>query len=101
AVRQFKIEPAATAQSAPIVVDIAAKCINKAGPMEIPGIGSVVIISAELPAVTSTSEATVFRSASRRYHSALRLLRLFGDNVDHAVHRVRTPQCRTRAANDF
>jgi hypothetical protein len=68
-------------------------------------VGFAVETIGEAVAVASTvagAQKTFFDvSASSRNQKPLRILAILGDNVDHAVHGVRSPNSPARAANHF
>src|SRR5690606_33405036 len=56
---------------------------------------------ARLPAVAQRPAQVGIGRRARRHQQSLRVPGGFADDVDHAVHRVRAPERRARAADDF
>ena len=61
-----------------------------------PAIGAVANFCAIAPC-----GAEELIAATNTHQSTLGILGLFGDDVDDAVHRIGTPQCATRAADNL
>src|SRR5438552_18555158 len=54
-----------------------------------------------MPTETSSAKASQLRTASTLGEDALRILRFLRDDVDHTIDRVRSPNTRAGAADDF
>ena len=55
----------------------------------------------QLAAIANAGDGPLFVTGGQRHQSTLRVLAIFGDDINDAVHRVGAPQTAARTANDF
>ena len=100
-VRHFPIRPEAFSENVPTIHGVVAGGLGKGITIKILGKEAVVASVTEFSAIADGPEAAFLVAASRAQQGALRIFGRLGDDVDDAIHGVRAPQRRPRAADHF
>src|ERR1043165_2440249 len=95
------IEAKPALAEAPVVGGIPAIVQNGAVAIKILAVNAEVNVRAELAAVASGREVIQERAAAGAQEGPLGVFGAFGDDVDHAIHRVRPPKSRPGSAHHF
>src|SRR6185369_16958486 len=90
-----------TALHVPPVVTAGTAGVGAAVSIEVLAVDAVVPVGAECAAVAHAPEALLFIAAAGGYQPAGRAGGMLGDDVDHAIDGIRSPQRPSRAAHDL